>query len=119
MQMSSDDGSMTMSGLRCAPPLGNVSGENLGHRLLIDIGALQEITGRDGELSTLLVFPAPPARLAALRAALPPELKYVASDQAWAKADKALYHAKENDRNQVISYESVFAGADKTGASGE
>lgn len=67
---------------RRLPPVRVAPGENLGHRLLLDIGALQEITGRRGELSALLVFAAPPERLAALRAALPPELEFAATDQA-------------------------------------
>lgn len=64
------------------PPLRAVPGENLGHRLLLDIGALQALTGQAGTLSAILVFPAPAERLAALRDALPASLEYVAGDTA-------------------------------------
>jgi putative ABC transport system permease protein len=67
---------------RQLPPLLSVPGEELGHRLLIDIGALQDLTGSMGQLSAILVFPAGPERIEALRAALPPALEFVASDQA-------------------------------------
>lgn len=64
------------------PPLTPVTGEELGHRLLIDIGALQALTDSAGELSSMLVFAAPPQRIAALQAALPPELAWFATTQA-------------------------------------
>jgi putative ABC transport system permease protein len=64
------------------PPLRAVPGENLGHRLLLDLGALQSLTGSAGQLSSILVFPAAPGRLSELRAALPPALEYVASETA-------------------------------------
>ncbi|MDT8318951.1 MAG: ABC transporter permease [Xanthomonadales bacterium] len=63
------------------PPATPVANEELGHRLLIDIGALQALTDSAGELSSMLVFAAPPERIAALRAALPSELVYVAGTQ--------------------------------------
>jgi len=61
------------------PPLVAVAGEELGHRLLIDVGALQSLTRSAGQLTSLWVFPAPPERLQALRAALPGELEYLAT----------------------------------------
>lgn len=54
-----------------------VSGGGLGHRLLIDISALQSMTGSEGELSWTAVFPADTRRLAELRNALPPHLVFV------------------------------------------
>jgi putative ABC transport system permease protein len=59
------------------PPLVAVSGQALGHQLLLDIGALQAITNSPGELSYLSVFPAPGSRLEALSAALPDHLRYI------------------------------------------
>jgi putative ABC transport system permease protein len=64
------------------PPLVPVAGQELGHRLLIDIGALQTITGSAGELSSMLVFAAPPQRLAQLRDALPVGLAFHATEEA-------------------------------------
>jgi putative ABC transport system permease protein len=58
------------------PPLRPVAGEELGHRLLLDIGALQTLTRARGELSSILVFAMPAERLARLRAALPPGLEF-------------------------------------------
>lgn len=52
-------------------------GRQLGHRLLLDIGALQDITNSPGELSYLGVLPAKAGRLEALRHALPTHLRYV------------------------------------------
>ncbi|MGD2128323.1 MAG: ABC transporter permease [Lysobacterales bacterium] len=64
------------------PPVRALSGEQLGHRLLIDIGVLQNLTGSRGELSSILVFPAPAERMEALRAALPAGLEYVPGSDA-------------------------------------
>ena len=64
------------------PPLVAAPGKGLGHRLLLDIGALQALTGSAGELSAMWVFADSPERLQALRAALPAELEYVASADA-------------------------------------
>jgi putative ABC transport system permease protein len=61
------------------PPLVAVPGQQLGHRLLLEIGALQAVTDSPGELSYLGVFPAPRDRLEALTAALPDHLRYVDS----------------------------------------
>ena len=59
------------------PPLVISPGRQLGHRLLLDIGALQEISNSPGELSYLGVLPSAPGRLDALRAALPGHLRYI------------------------------------------
>lgn len=64
------------------PPVAAIPGEDLGHRVLIDIGALQTLTGGAGQLSSMLVFAAPEQRLSELRRALPPELELVATAQA-------------------------------------
>lgn len=64
------------------PPLVAMPGEQLGHRLLIDIGALQVLTDSPGELTSILVFPASPERLAELRRALPAGLGYFATAEA-------------------------------------
>jgi putative ABC transport system permease protein len=64
------------------PPVVAMPGEDLGHRLLLDIGALQSLTGSAGQLSSMWVFAAPEDRLAALRKALPAELEFVAAAAA-------------------------------------
>jgi putative ABC transport system permease protein len=64
------------------PPVVAMPGEDLGHRLLIDVGALQSLTGSAGQLSSMWVFAAPEDRLAALRKALPGELEFVAAAAA-------------------------------------
>jgi len=64
------------------PPLVAVADQGLGHRLLLDIGALQSLTDSVGELTALLVFPARAERLAELRAALPPDLRFLANAEA-------------------------------------
>jgi putative ABC transport system permease protein len=62
------------------PPLRAVASENLGHRLLIDLGALQELTQKRGRLSALLVFEQDSERLAALIKALPAEVQFVSQE---------------------------------------
>jgi len=62
------------------PTLAAASGLGLGYRLLIDIGALQDLTDSRGEISQILVLDAPPDRLDALRQALPGEVEW--SDSA-------------------------------------
>lgn len=64
------------------PPLTAIPGQELGHRLLIDIGALQMLTDSRGELSSMLVFQTPAERLAQLREALPADLGYFAAEEA-------------------------------------
>ena len=63
------------------PPLSAIPGQQLGHRMLIDIGALQSLTGKTGELSSILVFPATTARLLELRQSLPGHLVFVSSNE--------------------------------------
>jgi len=64
------------------PPLVAVPGQELGHRLLIDIGALQTLTASAGQLSSMLVFESSPQRLAQLEEALPGDLAFFAAEQA-------------------------------------
>jgi putative ABC transport system permease protein len=59
-----------------------VPGQNLGHRMLLDIGALQSLTGSAGVISYMAVFPAAPERIRELRAALPGHLNYVAGSDS-------------------------------------
>jgi putative ABC transport system permease protein len=67
---------------RLLPPLTPVGGGVLGHRLLMDIGALQAFSGQEGYLSHIMVLPMPARSLKAMEAALPEHLVFVASDQA-------------------------------------
>ena len=53
------------------PPLISVSNQQLGHRLLIDIEALQSLSGNDTGLTSILVFPASAERMTQLLRALP------------------------------------------------
>lgn len=62
---------------RRLPPLAAVEERQLGHRLLLDIGALQEVVDTPGSLSWIAVFPDSQERMSALRDALPPGLVYV------------------------------------------
>ncbi len=64
------------------PPLTAAVGEGLGHRLLLDIGALQDLTDSPGMISHILVFDGPPERLDALRAALPAGLEWIDASAA-------------------------------------
>ncbi len=64
------------------PPATAVAGRSLGHRLLLDVGALQDLSDSRGQLSGILVFDMPPERLARFIAQLPADLRWVpASDQ--------------------------------------
>lgn len=58
------------------PPLRAVRSGELGHRLLLDIGALQEASNQRGQLSSILVFETDPERIAALERTLPDTLMY-------------------------------------------
>ena len=62
---------------RDLPPVTAVEGSELGHRLLLDIGALQALSGTSGEISWISVFSASPERLDRLRNSLPGHLEYV------------------------------------------
>lgn len=64
------------------PPLSAIKGQQLGHRMLLDIRALQEITGNSGKLSSILVFPTTAERLAELKRALPGQLEFISNDEA-------------------------------------
>jgi putative ABC transport system permease protein len=67
---------------RSLPPLEALPGHELGHRMLIDIGALQVLTDNQGRLSSILVFPAAEDFSEALRAALPTHLTYQPGSEA-------------------------------------
>jgi len=64
------------------PPLVAVSNQQLGHRLLIDIEALQSLSGNINRLSSMLVFPASAERMTDLLRVLPDDLEYVANTEA-------------------------------------
>jgi putative ABC transport system permease protein len=64
------------------PPLAAIRGQQLGHRMLTDIGALQALSGNPATLSAILVFPASAERLAELSANLPEHLEFIRSDDA-------------------------------------
>ena len=61
------------------PPAVAISNQQLGHRLLIDIGALQSLNGNRKGLTSILVFPAPSERMTNLHQALPDYLEYVSN----------------------------------------
>jgi putative ABC transport system permease protein len=64
------------AGGKVLPRAFEAPGQSLGHRLLLDVGALQELTDLRGNLSALLVFDISPERLDALVASLPPSLRW-------------------------------------------
>ncbi len=74
---STDGGRIELASGKGLPPLRAMPGQQLGHRMLMDIGALQLLTGNAGEISSILVFPAPAARLAELKRSLPDQLEYI------------------------------------------
>ncbi|MDZ4730066.1 MAG: ABC transporter permease [Xanthomonadales bacterium] len=53
-----------------------VTDQGLGHRLLLDIGVLQLLTGSANVISEILVFESSPAAISALQSALPTHLKW-------------------------------------------
>ncbi len=63
------------------PPLVAVGDQQLGHRLLMDLRALQSLTQKTGELSSILVFPATPARLEELNQSLPDDLEFIPNSE--------------------------------------
>ncbi|MDX1379976.1 MAG: FtsX-like permease family protein [Xanthomonadales bacterium] len=72
--------SLALNNGRSLPPAEPLEDAGLGHRLVVDIGVLQELTGTRGQLSEIWVFAAADDRQAALQAALPAELTWQASD---------------------------------------
>jgi len=64
------------------PPLSVLAGQQLGYRMLIDIGALQSLSGNVGKLTSVLVFPASDKRLEELRASLPDDLEFISTNDA-------------------------------------
>ena len=81
-QLSSGGGRIRLASGELLPPLAGVSNRQLGHRLLIDIEALQALGGDAAGLTSILVFPAPAERMAQLRRALPDYLEYAANSDA-------------------------------------
>ncbi len=65
---------------RSLPPARAAPGQSLGHRLLLDLGALQDLTDSRGLISEILVFEPAAGRLAALQSSLPPALTWVPAD---------------------------------------
>ena len=82
-QLSAEtNGRIRLASGEMLPPLVAVTNQQLGHRLLIDIEALQALGGNTNELSSILVFPASAERMSELLHALPDDLTYVASTEA-------------------------------------
>ncbi len=82
-QLSAEKGSrVKLASGEVLPPLVAVANQQLGHRLLIDIEALQSLSGRNNVLSSILVFPASAQRMSKLLHALPDDLVYVANTEA-------------------------------------
>jgi len=80
LDASNDDRLLLTSGERL-PPLVVVKDQQLGHRMLMDIGALQSLTGSVGELSSIMVFPASAGRLTQLREKLPAHLEFISNSE--------------------------------------
>jgi putative ABC transport system permease protein len=59
------------------PMVRMIEDRNLGHRLMLDIGALQALANSPGALSWISVFPSAPERLGELKKALPDYLELV------------------------------------------
>jgi putative ABC transport system permease protein len=68
-----------LAGGAVLPRLKAAAGRGLGHRLVLDIGALQALSDRRGKLSRIMVFSAPEARLEMLEQSLPPQLELSAA----------------------------------------
>jgi len=62
------------------PPLSVITDAQLGHRMLMDIGALQSMAGSAGKLTSVLVFPASAKRLEELRSSLPDYLEFISTN---------------------------------------
>ncbi len=77
-----DDGRIRLASGEILPPLVPVSNQQLGYRLLIDIGALQALSGNDDALTSILVFPASALQMSQLLRALPAYLEYVGNNEA-------------------------------------
>lgn len=69
------------------PPLAGIPGRQLGHRILVDIGALQSLTGSAGQISSMMVFPDSPARIEKLRLDLPDHLEFISNNDAPSPAE--------------------------------
>lgn len=81
-QLSFDTGArVQLANGQTLPALRVISGDELGHRLLLDLGALQESTDQRGKLSAMLVFDDRGPRFQELLSALPADLEYVANSK--------------------------------------
>ena len=81
-QLSAKNGSrIQLASGELLPPAVAISNQQLGHRLLIDISAMQSLGGKSNELTSILVFPAEARHINQLLQALPDYLEYVGSDE--------------------------------------
>ncbi len=64
------------------PPLVTMTNQQLGHRMLMDIGELQRVTSNTGKLSSILVFPASNEQFAQLQKVLPAQLEFFSNIDA-------------------------------------
>ena len=81
-QLSAKNNSrMRLTSGELLPPAVSISNQQLGHRLLIDIGALQSLSGNSKELTSILVFPAASEHMTNLYHALPDYLEYVSNSE--------------------------------------
>ncbi len=78
---ANDDQLKLLSG-ESLPPLVEVGNAQLGHRMLMDIVALQSLTGSSGELSSMLVFQSSAERLRQLQQALPVHLEIIRNSES-------------------------------------
>jgi len=69
------------------PPLYAISGQQLGHRMLLDIGALQLLTANAGQISSIIVFPDTSARMQEMERALPGHLEFISNQDAPSPAE--------------------------------
>jgi len=82
-QLNTDDGDrIQLASGELLPPIYAIAGQQLGHRVLMDIGALQALSGNAATISSILVFPASDDRLGELHANLPAHLEFTSSSEA-------------------------------------
>lgn len=64
------------------PPSIAVQDQQLGHRLLLSLEALQSMTGTQGKLTSILVFPSSETRLSQLFDQLPAQWEFISTDDS-------------------------------------